>query len=173
MMIVEGLSIIVILLHLVKSFGFLLFLRVFSGILGGIALGVIPPLLHDEFSPERASLGGILCYIILMLFMCLGALMDKFYGGYAGLLEHYRFVLAWPAIFGIIRLIMMKIFLRKLEAPGFWIENEKLDEDEVKSRLTEQFIVLYRPSDVSELIEEKIEERRVDIAHHTLGSGLS
>lgn len=104
-------NIMVTLLHLVKSFEFLLILRVLTGIVGGISLGVIPPLLHDLFSSTRASLGGIICYIVVVGFLCLGALMDKFFGGVTGLTEHYKIVLCWPSIFGALRLIMMLIFL--------------------------------------------------------------
>ena len=123
------------LLHLFKSYGFLLVLRVLSGIVSGISLGVIPPILHDMFSCQRASLGGIICYIVVIGFLCLGALMDKFFGGVSGLTENYKLVLWWPGVFGAVRLILMLVFVSKMESPSYWIDNENLSEEEVKAKL--------------------------------------
>ena len=89
MFMLEGLSILVAVLHLIKSFGLLLVLRVLTGVAGGISLGVIPPLLHDFFSAEKASLGGILCYIVVMVFITLAALMNNIFGGVQGLADNY------------------------------------------------------------------------------------
>ena len=135
MMIVEFFNIVVALLHLFKSYGFLLVLRVLSGIVSGISLGVIPPILHDMFSCQRASLGGIICYIVVIGFLCLGALMDKFFGGVSGLTENYKLVLWWPGVFGAVRLILMLVFVSKMESPSYWIDNENLSEEEVKAKL--------------------------------------
>jgi len=123
MFVLEWLSIAIALLHLLQSFGFLLVLRVLSGIVGGISLGVIPPLLHDFFSAERASLGGILCYVMVMIFITVAALMDTFFGGAQGLIDNFRVILAWPAIFGVLRLILMFVFMRKYESPQFYLDN--------------------------------------------------
>ena len=119
LIIIESLNILISLLHLIKSFQFLLVLRVLTGVVGGISLGVIPPLLHDVFSSQRASLGGIICYIVVVGFLSLGALMDKFFGGVAGLTNNFKIVLCWPSIFGAVRLILMLLFLSKLESPSF------------------------------------------------------
>lgn len=135
MMVVECFNIVIALVHLVKSFGFLLILRVLTGVVAGISLGVIPPLLHDMFSCQRASLGGIVCYIVVIGFLCLGASMDKFFGGVAGLTKNYQVILWWPSVFGAIRLILMLVFVSKMESPSFWIDKENLNEEEIKGKL--------------------------------------
>lgn len=126
MFILEFMSISIAVLHLIKDFGFLLVLRVSTGIVGGISLGVIPPLLHDFFSAGRSTLGGILCYVVVTIFATTAAMMDTFVGGLEGLTKNYKLILYWPAIFGGTRLILMLISYINLNLPNFTLRMSNL-----------------------------------------------
>lgn len=172
MFILEFMSISIAVLHLIKDFGFLLVLRVSTGIVGGISLGVIPPLLHDFFSAGRSTLGGILCYVVVTIFATTAAMMDTFVGGLEGLTKNYKLILYWPAIFGGTRLILMLIFLHKFESPQFYLENEQLDEQQIQEKLLIYFNSVYLKEDAEKSMQLKIQERREELEQKTLGSGL-
>lgn len=120
----EILNIIIALLFLFSGFGFFLALRVICGFIGGISVGILPPIIHDMFSHNTASFGESLCYFSVVLSIICASVMDKIFGGTQGLTDNHQFILAIPSAFGFLRLICLTFFLLRFETPQFWMDKK-------------------------------------------------
>lgn len=85
LVVLEILSIITAILYSIQSLTFLMILRVITGMLAGLSIGLVPVVAVDLFPPARASLGSSIGYLSIVVFILLASLQDIFYGGIKGL----------------------------------------------------------------------------------------
>lgn len=69
-----SLHIVIALLYLIQNLTLLVILRVLTGMVGGLSLGVIPIVLRDVFPVTKASRGCTIGYFIMVLFILLASL---------------------------------------------------------------------------------------------------
>lgn len=80
-LLMEVCHIIVALLYLIQNLTLLVILRVLTGIVGGLSLGVIPIVLRDVFPVNKASRGCTIGYFIMVFFILLASLQNYIFGG--------------------------------------------------------------------------------------------
>lgn len=117
--VIEFLNIATSILFVIQSLSLILALRFIAGILGGLCISVLPVICNDLFPQSKAAIGGAATYLFIVIFILLASLQNPFYGGNEGLMGNVKIVFAWPAIIGVVRIILMSIFLIKVETPKF------------------------------------------------------
>lgn len=131
----EVLCIVNCYMYTVQSYHLLLLIRMTTGFISGLTSAFIPALCRDMFPQEKASLGAVLTYFFIVAFTLIAGLQDWVFGGRIGMKEHFNFIMCWPLIFGIFRVILLAWTLLRVESPEFWLETFKGDDEKLRHDL--------------------------------------
>jgi MFS family permease len=172
MVVLEVMSITVAILYTIENLNLLMGLRVLTGMIGGLSIGTIPVICVDLFPSAKASLGSCLSYVFIVIPILIAGLQDPINGGKAGLEENWKLVFWAPVVFGSIRLLLVALFLAKIETPQFWIDNFKGEDKELKKRLDSAHKVIFTDEDSERLSVEKIQARNTARANNIKAVGL-
>lgn len=97
--------------------------------------------------------------------------MNKIFDGKEGLAANYKFVFSIPSAFGIIRLILLTVFLRDFETPQYWMDRID-DESVLASKVMPLYSYFYESADAKKMMEQTIRNKRLEKASTTSETGL-
>lgn len=172
MLVLEVLSIIIAIVYSFKSFTLLMILRVLSGMVGGLSIGLIPVVCVDMFPAKKAGLGSCLSYVFIVTPILIAGLQDPIHGGKQGLFDNWQFIFWVPAIFGGLRLILLIAFLGLNETPQFWIDTFHGEDKDLEIKLNKAHEIVYKKEDADKLSKVKIEARNIALANNEKGVGF-
>lgn len=168
----EVLCIVNCYMYTVNSYHLLLLIRVTTGFISGLTSAFIPALCRDMFPPSKASLGAVLTYLFIVAFTLIAGLQDIIFGGRAGMKEHFKLIICWPLVFGILRAVLLCWTLLRVESPEYWLETFTGDDEKLRRDLQAYYSIIYLREDADELAEIRIEDKHQDLEDHDEGQGF-
>lgn len=111
----------------------------------------------ETFPTSLAGLGTMINYSAVTFFILLTFIQQNFYS-YDFLVQHWRIILAYPAIFALLRMIGSLTYLN-FESPVH-ILNKYQDDPNLKAYLKENMAIVYSDTGIEDRIEELIQEKR-------------
>lgn len=154
--IMEFFNIATLLLLTMKNLTLIMILRFVAGFLGGLSISLLPLICNSLFPGSKAAIGGGGTYLTLVVFILVASLQNIIFGGIEGLKNNLWLVYVWPIAIAVIRIILMTIFLIRVETPKYLTEFFNGSEEERKSKLLQSFKLVYEESSAKEITEKTL-----------------
>lgn len=139
----EFLNIATSILLIVQNLKLIMALRFIAGMLGGLSISLLPLICNTMFPPAKAAVGGAASYLFIVVFILISSLQNPIFGGSEGLKDNIKIAFSWPAVIGVIRVILMTIFLIRFETPKYLTEHFSGSVEDLKLRLLRVYKLIY------------------------------